>query len=87
MQYQPNPDVLFAILGGEAVLLHTQTEVYYSLDETSTRMWQLLVENGRPEAVFHLLLEEYEIDEITLQTDLQNFINDCLAENLLIEQP
>ncbi len=80
---QPNPDVLFQVLDGEAVLLHLKTEEYYSLAETSTRMWQLLIEHGEPEAVIAYMLEEFEVDEATARRDLNELITDCQAEGLL----
>jgi hypothetical protein len=84
IRMKPHPDVLFVVLDGEAVLLHTKSEEYYSLDETSTRMWELLVEYGEVEAVITRLLEEFAVEETAVRADLNHFIAACQAENLLI---
>lgn len=81
---QPHPAVHFALLDGESVLLQAQTEEYYTLDETSTRMWQLLEQHGRVDQVVIAMLQEFSIDKQTLNRDLNNFINDCLTEQLLV---
>ena len=80
---QPNPDVIFQILDGEAVLLPLKTEEYYTLDETGTRMWQLLVEHGEPEPVVSQMLEEFEVDEVTVRRDLAHLIGELREEGLL----
>ena len=81
--FQTNPDVVFQTLEGEAVLLHLKTEEYYTLDETGTRMWQLLIEHSEKEPVIAQMLAEYEVDEATLRNDLTRLIADCKAAGLL----
>ena len=82
---QPNPDVIFQVLDDEAVavLLHLETEEYYTLDETSTRMWQLLIEHGEVEPVIAQMLEEFEVDEATVRHDLTHLIGELREEGLL----
>ena len=80
---QPCPNVIFQDLDGETVLLHIKTEEYYGLDETSTRMWQLLAKYGDPEPVIAHMLEEFEVDEATVRRDLNHFIVELREEGLL----
>lgn len=83
--YHPHPDVLIQLLDGETVLLHLKTEEYYTLDHTSTRMWQLLIEHGEVEPVIVQMLNEFEVDEDILRRDLTTLITDCIDTGLLIE--
>jgi hypothetical protein len=78
-----NPEVIFSVLGDETVLLHLKTEEYYTLDETGTRMWQLLTEYCEPEPVIARMLDEFEVDEGTVRSDLNRLITDGKAEGLL----
>ncbi len=80
---QPNSDVIFQVLGDETVLLHIKTEEYYTLDETGTRMWQLLAEHGDPEPVIAQLLEEFEVDKATVRRDLTRLIDELRERGLL----
>lgn len=68
------------------VLLHLKTERYYGLDETGTRMWQLLEEHGETAPVVQQLLAEYEIDEATIRRDLAMLIERFAESGLLTVQ-
>ena len=73
------PDgVLIQELQGESVLLNVNTENYYGLDEVGTRMWAVLSEAPSIADAIDALLEEYEVERATLETD----VNDLLAELL-----
>ncbi len=76
-------DVLFHELSGEAVLLNLTTGKYYGLDEVGTRMWQLILDQAKLESAYKILLDEYEVDEEQLASDLIHLI-DSLAEQGLI---
>ena len=77
-------DVLVRILDREAVLLNLQTERYFGLDETGTRMWQLLAEAPRIEHAYDLLLAEFEVEPELLRANLSELI-DKLVENGLVQ--
>ena len=78
-----SPEVLFRELEGEAVMLDLETERYYGLDETGTRIWQLLDEHGETEAVVAQMLCEYDVAEEQLRNDLVSLLGE-LAEAGLI---
>lgn len=76
-------EILFRDLDGEAVLLHLETGMYYGLDEVGTRMWTLLTQHGQVEPAYQALLEEYDVTEDQLHTDLLNLIEELAAHQLL----
>jgi hypothetical protein len=76
-------DVLFRDLDGEAVLLSLVSGKYYGLDETGTRMWNLLAEHGRVDAAYRALLEEYEVSEDQLRHDLLGLVDELASHELL----
>ena len=80
---RPNPDVISQILDNEAILLHIQKEVYYSLDETGLRMWQLLGEYGELQPVLSQMQKEFNVDELTLKNDLNRIVDELIKEGLL----
>ena len=44
-----------------------------TLKETGERMWDLLLQCDTEEALVQHMLEEYEVDEATLRTDVREF--------------
>jgi len=54
--------VLVRHLDGECVLLNLETEKYFGLDATGTRMWELLTHSPSIEAAFDKLAEEFEVE-------------------------
>ena len=77
-------DVVFRILGGEAVLLNLATGTYFGLDEVGTRMWQLMSEHGSTDKVVEAMLEEYEVEESVLQSDVDKLVKD-FSDNGLVK--
>lgn len=78
------PDgILMRELGGEAVLLNLDTESYFGLDETGTRMWTLLDSSATIQAAYSSLLAEYDVAPEDLGRDLARFLAE-LAEAGLI---
>ena len=43
-------------------------------NETGERMWDLLLQCDTEEALVQHMLEEYEVDEATLRTDVREFL-------------
>jgi hypothetical protein len=78
------PDVLFRLLGEEAVLLNLKTELYLGLDPVGTRMWKVLTESTSIQGAYETLLQEYDVEPARLQSDLNDFL-DRLVEQSLIE--
>ena len=61
-RYRVAADALAATLSDGAVLLNLRTKRYYSLNETGTRIWQLLLERRTEEEIVQMLTTEYEVD-------------------------
>jgi coenzyme PQQ synthesis protein D (PqqD) len=84
MKLKISEDVVFRLLGEEAVLLNLATGTYFGLDDVGTRMWQLMSEHRSTDKVIEIMLEEYEVDESLLQSDLDRLVKD-LTENGLVK--
>lgn len=76
-------DVMFRVLGDEAVLLNLATGTYFGLDDVGTRMWQLMSEHGSTDKVIEALMDEYEVDEALLQSDLNKLIKNLVDNGLV----
>jgi Coenzyme PQQ synthesis protein D (PqqD) len=69
-----NPDVLFRDLDGEAVLLEPDSGTYFGLNAVGTRIWRLLVEQGRLALVLDALVREYDAPADRLEEDLLHLV-------------
>ncbi len=76
--------VLVRFLDRESVLLNLETERYFGLDETGTRMWQLVTAAPSLEVAYRQLLDEFDVDEQLLRRNLSDLV-DQLAENGLLK--
>ena len=81
------PHVLVRFLDRESVLLNLETERYFGLDETGTRMWQLLTSLPTIDAAFRQLLVEYDVDAGLLRANLEELLSRLVANGLLHVSP
>lgn len=77
------PHVLIRLLDKEAVLLNLETERYFGLDETGTRMWQVTTSVPNIEFAYQQLLNEYDVEPDTLRQNLAELL-EKLTENGLL---
>ena len=76
----PDPNVVFTRLGeNEGVLLHLRTKCYYSVNETGSRLWELLQERRQPRRLADALMDEYVIEAPQALTTVAAFL-DRLAQ-------
>jgi Coenzyme PQQ synthesis protein D (PqqD) len=75
--------VMVRFLDNESVFLNLDTERYFGLDQTGTRMWQVITGSSNIEAAFQQLLSEFEVDPDTLRNDLLSLLEKLVENNLL----
>jgi len=75
--------VLVRTFQNESVLLNLDSESYHGLDDVGTRMWQALIQSENIQAAYESLLSEYEVDQVTLQKDLEAFIETLVGRGLV----
>lgn len=75
--------VLVRTFQNESVLLNLDSESYHGLDDVGTSMWQALIQSENIQAAYDILLSEYKVDEVTLQKDLETFIETLVGRGLV----
>jgi hypothetical protein len=75
--------VLVRPLDGESVLLNLETEKYFGLDATGTRMWDLLTHELNIEAAYGKLSEEFEVEPDLLRKHLSELLEQLVQNGLL----
>ena len=78
-------DTVFAQeVDGEMVLLDMNSENYFGLDAVGTDIWQAMQKHESLEKVLEVMLEQYDVEEEVLKSDLLAFVQ-RLKESGLIE--
>ena len=75
--------VLVRFLDRESVLLNLETERYFGLDETGTRMWQLATDSPSLNAAYQQLLAEFDVEPELLRSNFLELL-DRLVDNGLL---
>ena len=78
-----SPDVIAQEVAGETVLLDLTSEHYFGLDETGTRIWQLIEEHGNLRAVFQQMLAEYDVSDEALEADMLELLEEIAKHGLI----
>ena len=75
--------VLVRLIDRESVLLNLETERYFGLDETGTRMWQLVTASQDIETAYRELLAEFDVEPESLRIDLTDLVGQLVENGLL----
>jgi len=81
------PHVLVRHLDGESVLLNLETERYFGLDSTGTRMWELVTTSPTIELAYGKLVEEFEVEPAVLRSHLTDLLSELKENGLLSVLP
>jgi hypothetical protein len=81
-----DPDVVVTELDDkEAVLLHLGTKMYYTLNETGIRIWQLLSEGHSISEACETIHNDYEILPDAAQKSVLRLTQELIAEKLVTQ--
>ena len=81
---KPDPDVVVTELDDkEAVLLHLGTKMYYTLNETGIRIWQLLSEGHSISEASETIHNEYDILPDAAQKSVLNITQELIDQKLV----
>ncbi len=71
----------------QVVMVSFSSERYFRLDDVGSRMWELLAELEDVDATAERLVDEFESDPATLNSDLHALIEQLAAADLISVQP
>jgi hypothetical protein len=83
----PPAHVLVRFLDRESVLLNLETEQYFGLDETGTRMWQIVTAAPNIDQAYQELLAEFDVDPELLRSNLIELLGRLVDSGLLLVLP
>jgi hypothetical protein len=74
----------FQIIAGEAILIHMNTGVYYSLNDVGTSFWNMLDGQRTIGECADAIAGEYDAPREQVLSDLIELANDLAAEDLAV---
>jgi hypothetical protein len=81
---RPAADVVASRLDLQTVLVHIPTNRIFELNETGTRVWELLGQSLEPEAILRHLVDEYEVEEARAGAELEDLLQRLRSAGLLV---
>jgi len=70
-------------LSGDVVILHLKDGIYYELNETGARIWELIQQPCSLGTVLDALVADYEVDQQQCEADLLALIEDMVGRGLI----
>jgi hypothetical protein len=79
-----SPNATFQIIADEAILIHINTGVYYSLNDVGTSFWNLMDGQRTIADCAGALAKEYDAPAETVLADLLELAGELTAEDLAL---
>ncbi len=76
-------DQVSSDLAGESVILSLKSGTYYGLNPVGSSVWLLIQEPKSIAEICEAILEEYDVDPQTCETDIQSLLADLLNAHLI----
>ena len=84
MRYRAISEALVATLSDGAVLLNLQTKRYFSLNETGTRIWEMVQQTAEEDTIVAALLSEYEVEEHLARAEVRRILDELVEAQLIV---
>ena len=77
--------IVYDVLDGQVLIIRSDTGAYYSLDGTAAEVWVAIMGGSDEAGVVAVLSERYPAAADAVATDVTAFVDQLLAESLLVE--
>jgi Coenzyme PQQ synthesis protein D (PqqD) len=84
MRYRAIAEALVATLSDGAVLLNLQTKRYFSLNETGTRIWEMVQQTADEDTIIATLLGEYDVEEAMARSEVRRILDELIDAQLIV---
>lgn len=76
-------DTASRIIDGEAVILRPMDNAILTLNETGTRIWELLAESPAVDRIIRIVCDEFDVEEEAAATDVTAFLEEMERKGLV----
>jgi hypothetical protein len=81
--FRRSTDQIACDMGGEVVILHLKSGMYYGLDPLGAKVWTLIEQPAPLSAIRDLIMSEYDVDAETCDRDILAFLDQMKAVGLV----
>lgn len=81
--YARTQDIIEAEVGGEVVLLHTQSWQYFEFDRTGATIWSLLMEPRSLDTLVDALTSQFDVEPGQCATETKAFLDEMIEQGLV----
>lgn len=82
-QISRSKHVIWNVVDGEAVLLNTQSGIYYGMNKTASAVWNLLEVPKTVEEIVLELLKRFSVEHETLSRDIEEVVMSLGTKHLI----
>lgn len=83
---RPAPEVVVEKIEDTSILINLRTNRMFELNSTGTRFWELLVDGNDLDAIKAQLMREYDVDQPTVASEVDELLARLEAEHLIVEE-
>jgi len=83
MALRPNPDVVAKRLDEATVLVHIPTNRIFELNETGSRVWELLGQEVDSDRIVQHLIDEFDVESNQAASEVNDLLVRLQKEGLL----
>ncbi len=77
------PEHVSTDLAGKKAILSLKNRTYYTLDDISSPIWDLLQSERRVEEILQTMVRRYDVDAAECERDLLLFLQQLAEQNLI----
>lgn len=78
-----NPDVILQEVGENTVMLHLNDNQYYSMNNETTPMWNVLISANNIDEAIDELHSQYDIKREVLTEDMMSFLEELQKRDII----
>lgn len=83
--YQVNNEYTWKMLNSQKYIWNEQRNMYYKVGEIGALIWEYCQYPISEQQIVELLMEEYEVPQEECQRQVEHFLVELLADNLVIK--
>jgi hypothetical protein len=77
------PDQVSSEVSGEIIILHVKDGMYFGLNDVGAVVWQAIQTPRRVDEIVNTMVEQFEVDRDTCETDLLALLEQMAAAKLV----
>ena len=84
MGYLRNQNIVSADMAGDTVMMSIEQGAYFGINDVGRAAWDILESRHDEDQIIQKLLAVYDIDEVTCQREVRDFLRQLLENKLIV---